>query len=99
MKFSNAAPNRGHQALTALQRSGYLGSIITQNVDGLHQKAGSKDVVELHGSLHKVKCLDCKSEHDRIQFQTELARMNPDWYHGLLERHEARERRYVFDTF
>lgn len=95
MKFSNASPNRGHLALSSLQQSGFLDTIITQNVDGLHQKAGAKKVIELHGSLHKVRCIDCRSEHDRVEFQTSLARMNPDWYKGLLSRHEARERRYV----
>lgn len=95
MKFSNASPNRGHLALTSIQQSGFLDTILTQNVDGLHQKAGSKNVIELHGSLHKVRCIDCRSEHDRIEFQTSLARMNPDWYSGLLARHQARERRYA----
>lgn len=95
MKFSNASPNRGHLALTEIQQAGYLGTIITQNVDGLHQKAGAKNVIELHGSLHSVRCIDCRAEHDRIEFQTSLARLNPDWYSGLLSRHEAREKRYV----
>jgi NAD-dependent deacetylase sirtuin 4 len=97
MMFSNASPNRGHHALSSLQRQGSLHYIITQNVDGLHQKAGSVGVVELHGSLHKVKCMDCRTEHDRVQFQTHLARLNPEWYKGLLERHEKREKMYAND--
>lgn len=95
MKFSNASPNRGHFALQLLQSKEKLSTIITQNVDGLHQKAGSHRVVELHGSLHKVKCMDCGTEHDRIQFQTNLAQLNPEWYRGLLERHERREKLYA----
>ena len=95
MMFSNASPNRGHLALRALQAQGKLKTIITQNVDGLHQKAGSQNVIELHGSLHKVKCMDCHAEHDRIQFQTQLAHLNPEWYHGLLHRHEKRQELYV----
>jgi NAD-dependent deacetylase sirtuin 4 len=91
MTFSNASPNRGHLALAALESNGPLRTIITQNVDGLHQKAGSKSVIELHGSLHQVKCMDCGSFHDRIQFQTHLAQLNPEWYRGLLERHQKRE--------
>ena len=96
MTFSNASPNRGHLALAALESNGPLRTIITQNVDGLHQKAGSKSVIELHGSLHQVKCMDCGSFHDRIQFQTHLAQLNPEWYRGLLERHQKREQLYVY---
>lgn len=96
MMFSNASPNRGHFALSALEQLGTLKTIITQNVDGLHQKAGSKNVIELHGSLHTVRCIDCRTVHDRVEFQTQLARLNPSWYHGLLERHQRREKLYVF---
>jgi len=67
-------PNRGHLALTALQRAGRVGEIITQNIDGLHQKAGSDPatVIELHGSSHRVSCLACgrvwpaATIHDRL---------------------------------
>ncbi|MBM3390608.1 MAG: hypothetical protein FJY34_01340 [Betaproteobacteria bacterium] len=57
----NAQPNPGHHALAALHAAGHIGSVITQNVDGLHQAAGSVDVVELHGSIHHVHCLTCGS--------------------------------------
>lgn len=96
MTFSNAAPNRGHLALAALEQHHMLRSIVTQNVDGLHQKAGSKNVIELHGSLHQVKCMDCGEHHNRIKFQTDLAQLNPDWYKGLIERHQNREKMYAF---
>jgi len=94
MMFSNASPNRGHVALQSLQTQGKLHTIITQNVDGLHQKAGSQHVIELHGSLHKVKCMDCHSEHDRLDFQAKIAQLNPEWYRGLVERHQRREKLY-----
>ncbi|KAF9348376.1 NAD-dependent protein lipoamidase sirtuin-4 [Mortierella sp. AD094] len=58
---------------------GYIRTLITQNVDGLHQKAGAKDVVELHGTLHRVKCMSCGHEGDRSEFQQVLADMNPEW--------------------
>ncbi len=55
----NAQPNPGHLALTDLQRAGRLGPIITQNIDGLHQLAGSTDVLELHGTIWEIECLSC----------------------------------------
>ena len=57
-------PNAGHLALTALEKDGYIQQIITQNVDGLHQRAGSKKVIELHGSLRSVRCLQCNTVLD-----------------------------------
>ncbi len=57
-------PNAGHFALAKLEREGFLQGIITQNIDGLHQKAGSRRVFELHGSMEKLDCLDCKKVYD-----------------------------------
>jgi len=62
---SGAEPNPAHFALSELQRQGRLGPIITQNTDGLHQKAGSRDVIELHGSSAGVVCLDCAATFPR----------------------------------
>jgi NAD-dependent deacetylase len=64
---TGAEPNPAHLALTELQRQGRLGPIITQNTDGLHQKAGSGDVIELHGSSAGVVCLDCAGEFPRAE--------------------------------
>ena len=58
-RFSQARANPGHRALTTLQACGRVTEVITQNVDGLHQEAGSRQVLELHGSLARVECLDC----------------------------------------
>ncbi|KAG0006870.1 NAD-dependent protein lipoamidase sirtuin-4 [Modicella reniformis] len=58
---------------------GYVRTLITQNVDGLHQKAGTKDIIELHGTLHRVKCMSCGHERDRSEFQQILADLNPNW--------------------
>lgn len=55
----NAAPNAAHKALAALEAAHPHFMLITQNVDGLHQRAGSRQVVELHGSLHQMRCLEC----------------------------------------
>jgi len=73
----NAAPNAGHKALARLQAHGRIGPIITQNVDGLHQRAGSADVLELHGSIHAVVCLACGERQARAQVQQQLEALNP----------------------
>jgi NAD-dependent deacetylase len=59
MLFPDAKPNPAHLALAELEKRGILSAVITQNIDGLHQKAGSKNVLELHGSIHRAACMDC----------------------------------------
>lgn len=59
MIFQDAKPNDAHYALAELERRGKLRAIITQNIDGLHQQAGSKNVLELHGSIHRNYCMQC----------------------------------------
>lgn len=68
-----AHPNKAHLALATLQQRQRITGLITQNVDTLHDQAGSHDVIELHGSLHRVLCLDCQqpSERDLIQHRME----------------------------
>ena len=63
---TDAQPNPAHQALADLERKGRLAGVITQNTDGLHQKAGSQTVIELHGSSHAVVCLDCGERFPRV---------------------------------
>ena len=60
----DAEPNSGHQALATLEQQGLLSGIITQNIDSLHQKAGSKNVVEFHGTLETFSCLACGASYD-----------------------------------
>jgi len=69
-----AHPNKAHLALATLQQRQRITGLITQNVDTLHDQAGSHDVIELHGSLHRVLCLDCQqpSERDLIQHRMEI---------------------------
>ena len=69
-------PNAGHFALAALERAGRLTGIVTQNVDELHQAAGSTAVVELHGSLAEVRCLNCGSRERRDSLQARLDAAN-----------------------
>ncbi len=59
MLFPNAKPNKAHLALAKLEKEGKLKAVITQNIDGLHQAAGSKEVLELHGSVHRNYCMKC----------------------------------------
>lgn len=76
-KVRAARPNAAHEAVARLQRSGMIAGVITQNVDGLHDQAGSHDVVELHGSLHWVLCLDCNQRTPRDAVQRTLLDENP----------------------
>jgi len=64
---TDAAPNPAHRALVELERQGNLRAVVTQNTDGLHQRAGSGRVIELHGSSHEVVCLDCEARLPRDQ--------------------------------
>jgi NAD-dependent deacetylase sirtuin 4 len=76
-RVAAAKPNEGHQALARLETAGHVTGLITQNVDGLHQAAGSKRVLELHGSLAAVRCLACGAVSSRRTFQTALLARNP----------------------
>ncbi|WP_426206558.1 NAD-dependent protein deacetylase [Pseudomonas sp. TWP3-1] len=72
-----ARPNAAHEALANLQNHGRISGLITQNVDTLHDQAGSHDVVELHGSLHRVLCLDCGERSERDAIQQLMEAQNP----------------------
>jgi NAD-dependent deacetylase len=63
LKLKKAKPNRSHYALAVLEKHGYLQGLITQNIDGLHSLAGSKNVWEIHGHLRSCRCLNCAKEH------------------------------------
>ena len=75
--LSRAEPNPGHRALADLAATGAIGALMTQNVDGLHQRAGSIDVLELHGNIHSVVCLDCHARYTRAFVQGMLGEANP----------------------
>ncbi len=66
LKFADVEPNAGHKGLAELEQLGKLTAIITQNVDGLHQKAGNSEVVELHGNIVKAHCLQCGVQYKRV---------------------------------
>lgn len=77
--FGKAAPNAAHQALSSLERSGAIGLLVTQNVDGLHQAAGSHNVIDLHGRLDRVICMTCRQSSTRGPWQQHLESLNPSW--------------------
>ena len=72
-----AQPNPAHLALATLQQRQRISGLITQNVDTLHDQAGSHDVIELHGSLHRVLCLDCQQRSERDAIQRLMETQNP----------------------
>lgn len=72
-------PSAAHTALAALEAGGRINHLITQNVDGLHQRAGSRRVTDLHGRLDTVECLGCGVRIARRKFQQRLEAMNPGW--------------------
>ena len=78
-RFGAAQPNDTHRALAKLEGDGRIEVLLTQNVDGLHQRAGSRNVIDLHGRLDEVRCLGCERRMPRAQLQRELERRNPDW--------------------
>ncbi|NHN78863.1 NAD-dependent protein deacetylase [Azotobacter chroococcum] len=75
-KVYQARPNAAHQALARLAAGRRIAGLITQNVDGLHQQAGSEEVIELHGNLHRVRCLDCGKRLWRSEIQAGLEAEN-----------------------
>ena len=73
-----AQPNATHKAITKLQQHGRISQIVTQNVDGLHRVAGSKEVIDLHGRLGEIKCLQCEQITSRKEYQSRLVKVNTE---------------------
>ena len=78
-QIAHARPNAGHRAVADLQARGLLGAVVTQNVDGLHQAAGARQVVELHGGLDRVVCLSCGDVVARAEVAARLQQANADF--------------------
>lgn len=85
-RVSAARPNAGHRALARLEALGACRGVITQNVDGLHQAAGSERVIELHGRLRYVRCLRCGQLERRVALQHRLLALNPGWLRRDVEQ-------------
>lgn len=77
--MGTAQPNAAHRALAGLEQEGRLKGLVTQNVDRLHQKAGSKAVIDLHGRIDQVVCLACSARSERAHLQQRLLAMNPQY--------------------
>lgn len=75
--ISKAQPNAAHQALAKLEQFGVVDQLVTQNVDNLHQAAGHQQVIDLHGNLQRVVCLQCGAKITRAEQQERLAELNP----------------------
>ncbi len=82
-KFAQASPNETHRALSQMEQAGWINLLVTQNVDRLHQQAGHRQVVDLHGRLDQVRCLQCDQIMQRALLQTLLTDLNPH----LVEAH------------
>lgn len=78
-RFAQAGPNDAHRALAQLEANGGCQILLTQNVDRLHQAAGNRDLIDLHGRLDLVRCMACSTERRRADFQDELNRLNAAW--------------------
>jgi NAD-dependent SIR2 family protein deacetylase len=78
-RFRHARPGPAHEALAHLEARGRINAVITQNVDRLHQAAGSRNVIELHGALAEVVCVACGALEDRDAYQVRLRAANPAW--------------------
>jgi NAD-dependent SIR2 family protein deacetylase len=91
-RFTAAAPGAAHRALVEWESAGTLARLVTQNVDGLHQRAGSLAVIDLHGRLDEVVCLGCGARSSREALQATMAAANPHWGagHGVQEGQETR---------
>jgi NAD-dependent SIR2 family protein deacetylase len=77
--FRHASPTPAHRALAQLESRGIVQLLITQNVDGLHQAAGSHKVIDLHGRLDLVRCMQCGQRLPRAELQQQLLALNPGW--------------------
>jgi NAD-dependent SIR2 family protein deacetylase len=75
--FAQAAPNAGHTAVAEMEQSGVVSGVITQNVDGLHLRAGSSHVIEVHGTMRRVHCLHCGQVFDRRDIAVQIEELNP----------------------
>ncbi|HEV7715225.1 MAG TPA: NAD-dependent protein deacetylase, partial [Steroidobacteraceae bacterium] len=86
-RIRRAKPNAAHRALANLEQAGRIALLVTQNVDRLHQAAGSTNVVDLHGRLDLVRCMSCERRVPREDVQDELLRRNPAW--AVLDARQA----------
>ncbi len=85
--IGQAHPGPAHRALAQLEAAGHVQLLLTQNVDGLHDAAGSRSTIDLHGRIDTVRCMACETRSPRAALQAELLRRNPSW--AALDAHVA----------
>lgn len=85
-RIADASPNAGHEAIALAEKQGRVAQVITQNVDQLHQRAGSTRVIDLHGRLDMVRCMNCSNSLSRVEMDALLQSSNP-----LIEKDSAIE--------
>ncbi|MGD8323115.1 MAG: NAD-dependent protein deacetylase [Gammaproteobacteria bacterium] len=86
-RLSRAVPNDAHHSLAGLEAQGKIELLVTQNVDGLHQAAGSRNVIDLHGRIDSIVCLSCHARTPRTEMQAALVSRNPGF--AALDAHSA----------
>lgn len=96
--FSKATPNSAHIAIRRLEELGFIDSVITQNVDDLHQDSGQRSVIPLHGSLRTVTCVDCQTCVGRDEIQTRLEQSNPQFVSAAVMPDTGGEGHYSIDV-
>lgn len=99
--ISRATPNDAHKSLAQLERHGYIKQVITQNVDGLHNQAGARNVIDLHGRLDTVVCMECSHQSTRQALQPRLHNLNPglkDYVANMLPDGDADIDDYPMET-
>ena len=96
--FSRAAPNIAHVALKRLEEHGFVGSVITQNVDDLHEAAGQRNIIPLHGSLRTVTCVACRRRVDRKDIQARVEAANPQFVSAAVMPDAGGEGYYSIDV-
>lgn len=84
-RFGQAEPNAAHRSLARLEAAGKVDTLITQNVDKLHSRAGSQRVIDLHGDLSRVRCIDCNETTSRADYQERIRAANPGWHARVFE--------------
>ena len=96
--FSRASPNIAHVALRRLEEHGFVGDLITQNVDDLHEAAGQRNVIALHGSLRTVTCVACRRRVDRKDIQARVEAANPQFVSAAVMPDAGGEGYYSIDV-
>ena len=98
-RFGQAQPNGAHRSLARLEATGKVDTLITQNVDRLHSRAGSERVIDLHGDLSRVRCIDCNATTARADYQERIREANADWHARVFEYRPDGDAELAVDSY